>query len=735
MCAPHTRVRRCLLGSRLVPHHVGSVHDSSTEQAESFDVVVLGFDAAQEAPQAGLKRVFGIDDDAAEKVIASVPVTVQRGVNRVRAEYFRRALNRIGANVEIRTPEGDVVTEPAAAPSPIDPRAVAITERPPPGARDKPAFFTETAPTEPLPLMAASPGTPAAAAIRTQLSAADHGAAPPAEHAAPNAALRAPAHATLKEAVAAPTEAASWSANGAVEAHNAATAQTQRAPLSAFRIGDTNAPYPAPSPQMAGSAQPAAPPTAAVATPANGAPVHRTAYEGIARGAIDRGRFNASVGQPGSEPVGPAGSGVSAAAALDLDPAAARPAREAPAAWFGIAPSANGPVDLPPLPIPAATPPKAAAPAPIAATPAAKAAISARILPGEGLAAPGPETMAAAMRKQAARDAVSSLGGAREVAVKLEPRAAARPASDGAAAATPSLRAEAGAPQPPANSAGASAAPKSAPPASAAAAFTAGVATAGVSAPRGLVTDTRPFSATVSDALLFPVLGHGTAWVMTITVWGLVMGLIGVAASTVALLGKVVTLVSWSTLLALCGDYHRRCVWSVVTGERSVDRAPDLEPVRLVNEYVKNGAHLFVFAVLSQLPLLVWFLRQRIGSPEMESIDLVLSPTFWVMALGPACYWPMALTTASIHNDYAAVWYVPLGLRAIVRAPAEYAMMVFIGGAVFGGITFCFVLLGVASGLPELFINAALGLPLALSHGIMGALSGHLVRARGDAFA
>ena len=39
-------------------------------------------------------------------------VTVQRGVPRVRAEYFRRALRLIGASVEVRSPSGQVIEPP-----------------------------------------------------------------------------------------------------------------------------------------------------------------------------------------------------------------------------------------------------------------------------------------------------------------------------------------------------------------------------------------------------------------------------------------------------------------------------------------------------------------------------------------------------------------------------------------------------------------------------------------------
>jgi hypothetical protein len=93
------------------------------------------------------------------------------------------------------------------------------------------------------------------------------------------------------------------------------------------------------------------------------------------------------------------------------------------------------------------------------------------------------------------------------------------------------------------------------------------------------------------------------------------------------------------------------------------------------------------------------------------------------------------LTTASMHDDFAGVWYVGLGLRAIVRAPSEHAAIVILGSVSFGLVFLPFALVGAAHGLPGAFFVATLGLPMAVSHAVMGALSGHLVRSRNDAFA
>jgi hypothetical protein len=50
---------------------------------ELFDVVIVGFAARDDSPEAGLKRVFGLDGPAARQLLESLPATVQHGVNRV----------------------------------------------------------------------------------------------------------------------------------------------------------------------------------------------------------------------------------------------------------------------------------------------------------------------------------------------------------------------------------------------------------------------------------------------------------------------------------------------------------------------------------------------------------------------------------------------------------------------------------------------------------------------------
>jgi hypothetical protein len=94
---------------------------------EDYVVSVLEFSGERGAATAALQRVFGLSEVDARAILSEVPVAVRRDVNRIRAEYFRRALELSGARVEVRNGAGEVVsaaTAPRGQPSgPLSPRA------------------------------------------------------------------------------------------------------------------------------------------------------------------------------------------------------------------------------------------------------------------------------------------------------------------------------------------------------------------------------------------------------------------------------------------------------------------------------------------------------------------------------------------------------------------------------------------------------------------------------------
>jgi len=112
--------------------------DSAAAADETFDVVILAFEPREESPQLRLQSAFGIDAAAADKLVAKLPMTVQRAVPRVRAEYFRRALTLIGASSEVRSQDGQVLPAPPPPAPPAEP--LQLEAAPPRPSHAPPAY-------------------------------------------------------------------------------------------------------------------------------------------------------------------------------------------------------------------------------------------------------------------------------------------------------------------------------------------------------------------------------------------------------------------------------------------------------------------------------------------------------------------------------------------------------------------------------------------------------------------
>jgi hypothetical protein len=233
----------------------------------------------------------------------------------------------------------------------------------------------------------------------------------------------------------------------------------------------------------------------------------------------------------------------------------------------------------------------------------------------------------------------------------------------------------------------------------------------------------------VPAALLVPFRGSGYAWIASIAVWAFVANLLSVLANFVPLVGTSFVVLFNTAVLALCADYHRQCLWAVANEEDSIEEGPSFDPTRILHGYMRAGVHVTLFLVASQLPLVAWLVHEVMEAGELNPGEILRSRLFWVLAFVPAFYWPMAVATASLYNRFQAVWYVPAGLRAVMRAPLEYASIVLIGMVVLGvSWLFCGGI-GRLLGLPAILSATMGGIPLAITHGVMGALTGQLVRA------
>jgi hypothetical protein len=244
--------------------------------------------------------------------------------------------------------------------------------------------------------------------------------------------------------------------------------------------------------------------------------------------------------------------------------------------------------------------------------------------------------------------------------------------------------------------------------------------------------DLRSFWDTFTEALALPFTGSGLPFIIVISAWSVVVGLLDRMGRFAFVMGSVVIFFAHATLLAMACDYYHSCMWASAAGDQTLDRGPDLDPTRIFDRYLKAGMSFSLFMLASQCPLLWWVFHELGNSVSLGGI--VSDPLSWLLALLPYFYWPMGVGLASLRNDPTAIWKVSTGVRAIARAPLEYTVIVLVGLTAFS--TSWIALLACSSifGVTGPVLSGTLGLPLAVSHGLQGALMGHLVRARAEVF-
>jgi hypothetical protein len=245
-------------------------------------------------------------------------------------------------------------------------------------------------------------------------------------------------------------------------------------------------------------------------------------------------------------------------------------------------------------------------------------------------------------------------------------------------------------------------------------------------------SDRRTFWGSLGDALALPFGGSGSLWLLSIVGGvGAAVG-VGTLASFLLLLAFAVALCAGSALLALACDYYRACFWAVAAGEPALGRGPDFAPARVLDVYLKQGLHLLAFGAIAHVPVIAWFTLSMLDGVQV--VDLLLDPVTWVLFFLSHLYWPIGVGLTAFANDFAAIWRVLDGVRAIFRAPLPYLVIVTIGFGVFALTAVVLAALAALFGVTGALASAALGLPLALSHGIEGSLMGHLARTRASLF-
>jgi hypothetical protein len=728
------------------------------ESDERFDVVLLGFaEDLPEPPAVGLERVFGVDGKTAMQLLVRLPRTVQKNVPRVRAEYFRRALTLIGASVEVRTRGGRVVVpEPGAATEPDAPRAG--------GTRDD-RILAAHAPTQlahPAPVIEAAPATAAPSRASAPTLAWGNASGAPNQEARAPAPVHLPAQPTVLQG--APTR----DAPVATPAHEPSVAPPSREPSvappsSSFASESPASPHAIPSPIPPEFALPAAtllaplPPRPVGAAPAPGlssGTMHAAVapFGGIGDPALERprplfGPSSKTVVDTSNALGGPVPGATFAGLSLPppLSDSAippfepARPPSRAPGPidgpegldWLKLASSFGTQLQAP-SPSAQGTPSTAAAP---------DVAVD-RFVPLNPEAfeklKPPPDTQALrASRKAAAPGSPNAPPRSRTETLLGRALPDARPdTARGADSPRKPAPAQPDAPRPGATHANDAMGGFARPGAVGIAHRSAAVA----EPPRPSTSiDTRTFWSTIGEAVGLPFQGHGLYWMLGITIWALAVGIFAIVAGffPMPVVAIIVTLIAQSSVLAFACDFFKVCTWVPTTGEKVIDRSPQFEPEKILYTYILSGLHLMAFSIVSLLPLGFWAYKNislaTLADPN-ALLAFGLHPVTWLLAILPGLYWPMGVGLTALANDFASVWNVPLALKGIARAPMAYLAIVVVGWLAFFAIWIALALFGSSMGLSGTLLQAGGGFPLAASHGIMGAMFGHLVRARPDLF-
>lgn len=662
-----------------------------SEATEALDVVLLGFaEGRDETPVAGLQRVFGIESAAAERLLARVPTVVQRGVSPVRAAYFLRALNLIGARAEARDAHGQAVPleapksmPPAARVRSVAPVGDALPDSALPSAAVSNSMAAEVHPPEPDP---APPNAlfeaPLAPARRTQLAygggPARQADRPPRDgvKTMPETEPR-----TGERTLLLGGEGGAGAVQDAAHASGSAYAPTLMGEVTLREhAGASVQPLTAretPARESFGSARPApadirlptAPSTldrdilAVVEGESNqGTRAVAITSDGHAHGPPHASLDHALAFEPRSDP---SGSGAPPSTAPSFEPASLPPGRALLERALGVCadePSRDG-LSLPD-------------------------ALHGDLQVMGNWDAPGDDTLQRYEHPMVPRGRALELDDGREAPDPAWPEPIPPPPAASLPSIGPSERSR-----------------------------------------------QEPFYPNVMPALITPFVGSGTYWIVLLCGWSAVTGVLSAVASwlpgMLALAGYGLVLLAGLGLFAASADFFGACFWAAADGGDEVERAPSVDPGRILDEYLRGGLQLGLCGLLGLLPVVVWGVVRLRG--DAHASDLMRSTVTWMLLGLPLLYAPMAQSTIAVGHRFSAVWSLARGLSAIARAPLPYLLVVAIGLSAMALSGLAFVVLSAITGQGWLLVLGA-GFPLAVGAGIQGALMGHLCRVRPSLF-
>ncbi len=140
---------------------------------------------------------------------------------------------------------------------------------------------------------------------------------------------------------------------------------------------------------------------------------------------------------------------------------------------------------------------------------------------------------------------------------------------------------------------------------------------------------------------------------------------------------------------------------------------------------------LMLFQCLLQGVFVLWLVSSM--RQGLTLAVLLQSPVAWVLLFVFSLYWPLGLGLMAVNSSRGAFWSFGQGFRIMIHALPEFFVTTVLVSLVYlvPWILFMFTVVATA-GLALLATPLLVGLPLAYSHGVAGALLAHLFRTHPD---
>jgi len=240
----------------------------------------------------------------------------------------------------------------------------------------------------------------------------------------------------------------------------------------------------------------------------------------------------------------------------------------------------------------------------------------------------------------------------------------------------------------------------------------------------------RSFWAALPDAAILPFRGPGLRWLGWCAGASLVYAGLMVAVGWLGVLGYLVSFLLSGVLLGLVAGYFRACLWGALSGDDEPDNMPEPDVTGLLDDYLVPGLLLDAFLLLSQIAFLAWLVTSMRQGADL--VHLMAHPVGWILLVGPVLYWPVGLGMMALESRTLAFWDFFRGIGIAVRAPLELMAVVAVSLAAWVLPLVAFGTLSITTGLVGAVVLSpvVVGVPLAYSHAVQGAMVGHLFRTR-----